>query len=60
VVESVAYIVCDGVGLDSGDYSFAYVARCSDGDSALVSQTGERVIGCARRILDSLVAPLRR
>ena len=30
-VESVAYIVCDAIGLDSGDYSFAYVARWADG-----------------------------
>ena len=26
-VESVAFIVCDAIGLDSGDYSFDYVAR---------------------------------
>jgi IrrE N-terminal-like domain len=30
-VESVAYIVCDAIGLDSGDYSFAYVARWAEG-----------------------------
>ena len=26
-VESVAYIVCDAIGLDTSDYSFSYVAR---------------------------------
>lgn len=31
-VDSVAYIVCDALGLDTGDYSFAYVARWSEGD----------------------------
>ena len=53
-VESVAYIVCDAIGLDSGDYSFAYVARWSDGDPSLIKATGERVVACAKRILDEL------
>ncbi len=53
-VESVAYIVCDALGLDTGDYSFAYVARWSDGSSDLVKETGERVVECARTILCSL------
>lgn len=54
-VESVAYIVCDAIGLDSGDYSFAYVARWSDGDSELLRDAGERVIGCARAIIGQLI-----
>jgi antirestriction protein ArdC len=53
-VESVAYIVCDAIGLDSGDYSFAYVARWSDGFAELVKDTAERVIGCAKQILEGL------
>lgn len=53
-VESVAYIVCDAIGLDSGDYSFAYVARWSDGATDLLKETGERVIACAQTILTSL------
>ncbi len=56
-VESVAYIVCDAIGLDSGDYSFAYVARWSEGSSDLLKETGERVIACAKQILQSLEAP---
>ena len=53
-VESVAYIVCDAIGLDTSDYSFAYVARWSERLSELVKDTAERVIGCAKQILSSL------
>lgn len=53
-VESVAYVVCGALGLDTGDYSFAYVARWSGGVAALVSEAAERVIGCARHVLDHL------
>jgi antirestriction protein ArdC len=55
-VESVAYIVCDAIGLDSGDYSFAYVARWSDGATELIKDTAERVIGCSKQILEALEA----
>lgn len=55
-VESVAYIVCDALGLDSGDYSFAYVARWSAGESDLIKDTAERVICCAKQILGALEA----
>ena len=53
-VESVAYIVCDALGLDSSGYSFAYVARWSDGATELIKGTAERVIRCAKEILGSL------
>jgi antirestriction protein ArdC len=53
-VESVAYIVCDALGLDSGDYSFAYVARWSDGDTDVIRGTAARAINCSRDILKSL------
>ena len=55
-VESVAFIVCDALGLDTSDYSFAYVACWAEGSGALVRDTAERVIGCAKRILECLVA----
>jgi hypothetical protein len=55
-VESVAYIVCDAIGLDSGDYSFAYVARWAEGSTDLLKETGERVMACAREILQRLEA----
>lgn len=48
---SVAYIVCDAIGFDSGDYSFAYVARWAEGSTDLLKETGERVIACAKEIL---------
>jgi antirestriction protein ArdC len=55
-VESVAYMVCDALGLDTSDYSFAYVARWSDGLTELVKDTAERVIGCAKQVLEQLEA----
>ena len=54
-VESVSSIVCDAIGLDSGAYSFAYVAlgrgldRPPQGD-------GRTVMACAREILQQLEA----
>jgi hypothetical protein len=53
-VESVAYIVCDALGLDTTDYSFAYVARWSRGDSVRIKATAERATTCAGKILESL------
>ena len=52
-VESVAYIVCDALGLNTGDYSFAYVARWSEGKAQIIRDTAERAVVCARRILAS-------
>lgn len=52
-VESVAYIVFDAFGLDTGDYSFSYVARWSLGDMEKIKETGERVVSCAKRILSA-------
>jgi hypothetical protein len=56
-VESVAYIVCDALGFDTGDYSFAYVARWSDGTTDPVKNTAERVVRCAKEILEGLEQP---
>jgi hypothetical protein len=56
-VESVAYIVCDAIGLDTGEYSFAYVARWSEGFTEFVRDTAERVVACAKEILERLEAP---
>jgi antirestriction protein ArdC len=53
-VESVAYIVCDAIGIDSGDYSFAYVARWAEGDCELLKATGRRVTECATQVLVAL------
>jgi antirestriction protein ArdC len=53
-VESVAYIVCDAIGLDASDYSFRYVAAWSDGDVEKIKVTGERVVTCAHAILSAI------
>ncbi len=53
-VESVAFIVCDALGLDSGDYSFPYVTRWAGGSTDVVKDTAERAIGCAKQILQGL------
>lgn len=50
--ESVAFLVLTSV--DAGRYSFAYVARWSDGSPEQVVKTAERVITCARTILSAL------
>jgi hypothetical protein len=53
--ESVAFIVCSaGGGMDTAGYTLPYVAHWSNGDTALVAATGERVAACARTILDQL------
>jgi hypothetical protein len=58
-VESVAFIVCDALGLDSGGYSFPYVTRWAEGSTELIKETAERAIDCAKQILQGLEA-LRR
>ena len=52
--ESVAYMVCAGLGIDSAGYSLPYVASWSGGDLTKVSATANRVIGCARNVLTEL------
>jgi hypothetical protein len=52
--ESVAFLVLRAAGIDAGDYSFAYVARWSEGEPERVAKTADRVITCARAILDRL------
>lgn len=60
--ESVAYLVSAAHGLDSGSYTFPYVALWADGVAGrtvpdVVRSTGERCLGAARRIL-AVTAPL--
>lgn len=52
--ESVAYIVCGALGLDTGAYSAPYVAGWCEGDMSTVSEAGTRVVAVARRILTAL------
>jgi antirestriction protein ArdC len=53
-VESVAYVVCDAIDLDTGQYSFPYVTRWAGGDADLVKETAQRVTECASGILKAL------
>ena len=53
--ESVAYIVCHGLGIDSSEYSFGYLATwAGGGDQArrALSESAERIQTAARTILD--------
>ena len=50
--ESVAYLVCAMAGIESGSYSFPYVARWAS-DLSVVSETATRVTSCARAIAHS-------
>ena len=57
--ESVAYIVCAALGMQTEGYSLAYVAGWSGGDVAKVRQTAEKVVKVADTILahvEALVA----
>jgi len=52
--ESTAYVVCQGLGIDSGDYSFGYVATwAGDGDLAVagIKASCERIQKSAGAIL---------
>jgi antirestriction protein ArdC len=52
--ESVAYVVCGAVGLDTSEYSVAYVARWADRtddpDRTLLA-AGDRIVAEARRVI---------
>jgi hypothetical protein len=52
--ESVAYVVCDTVGVNAGDYSIPYVANWAGADSSVVRATAERVLDTARTIVARL------
>ncbi len=52
--ESVAYIVCKALGLDTAAYSDAYVMGWADGDIDLVKQCAQTVLRVAKQILTDL------
>jgi len=56
--ESVAFIVCDHLDLDTSAYSFGYVASWTAGEDVQkrIRESGERILGAARRILEHLAA----
>jgi antirestriction protein ArdC len=51
--ESTAYIVCKALGIDTGCFSFKYVAHWAKGDTKLVEQVGTRVAKAAAQILEA-------
>jgi len=54
--ESVAYLVCQELGVDSSDYSFGYVATWAGGGpeaARLISATGGRILTGRNAVLDS-------
>ncbi len=55
--ESTAYVVCRSLGLDSGDYSFGYVACWAGGGPeavAAITSSGRAIQRAASTILDGL------
>lgn len=57
--EFVAFIVLDYFGLDSGDYSFGYVASWQTNKDAIsqLQKAGQRIQGAAKHIIDTLQLP---
>lgn len=56
--ESVAYVVCDILGVDAGNYSIPYVANWAGANVELVQATAQRVLATARQIVVGLEAEL--
>jgi hypothetical protein len=54
------FIVSHTLGLDTGVYSFPYIASWGSGDDATkrVRASGERITKAARLILDALLGPV--
>jgi hypothetical protein len=56
--ESVAFVVCEAVGIDAGDYSFGYITTWAAGDAdaveAALRASGGRISGAARTVLDAI------
>jgi hypothetical protein len=52
--ESVAYLVCSTIGLDSSKYSVPYLAGWSAGDGELALATAERVLATTAKLVETL------
>ena len=52
--ESVAYIVCNALGIDCASYSLAYVAGWSGGSVERIRRTAERVVSTAHAVLAAM------
>ena len=56
--ESVAYVVCDLLGVDAGSYSIPYVANWAGADVELVEATAQKVLTTARQVVNGLESEL--
>jgi hypothetical protein len=52
--ESVAFIVCNALGIDTASYSLPYVARWAGGDVDRIRRTAERVVTTAQAVLAAM------
>lgn len=58
--ESVAFLVCDGLEIDSSSYSFGYVASWAGGGKEAVEAigaSGQRIVRAFRQITEGLAEP---
>jgi len=57
--ESVAYVVCQHIGLDTSDYTFGYVATWVGADKARdkIKASGKAISRAAKTIIDALESP---
>jgi hypothetical protein len=52
--ESVAFVVCNALGIDTASYSLAYVAGWAGGDVERIRRTAERVVTTAQAVLAAM------
>jgi len=52
--ESVAFIVCNALGIDSASYTLPYVAKWAGGDVERIRSTAERVVTTAQAVLAAM------
>jgi antirestriction protein ArdC len=52
--ESVAYLVCRELGLETDAYSFPYVATWAGGEVKVVADAADRALASAREVLETL------
>ncbi|MEQ8438033.1 MAG: hypothetical protein RIB65_11115 [Ilumatobacter fluminis] len=56
--ESVAFVVCNALGVDSADYSIPYVASWAGGDAERLLETAQTVLATGRKIIVGIEAEL--
>jgi hypothetical protein len=60
--ESTAFVVCQVLGLETGTYSFPYVASWAGDENAeaMVLKSGQRIVRATNLILDALLGTVTR